>query len=55
MVKNHPGVRVMVDHCGIPYERDADSMTVWREGGWYVKELEWDFEDKILQFLGIIQ
>ena len=32
VVRDHPGVMVMVDHCGIPYERDTDSMKVWREG-----------------------
>ncbi len=33
VAKDHPGVMVMVDHCGIPYEKDPESMRVWREGG----------------------
>ena len=25
---------VIVDHCGIAYERDEDNMKLWREGGY---------------------
>ena len=32
VVKQFPGVMFMVDHCGIPYERDEATMAVWREG-----------------------
>ena len=28
-----PNVKIMVDHCGLPYERDDATMRVWREGG----------------------
>ena len=36
VVKQYPGVKVMVDHCGIAYERDPQSMKIWREGDWYL-------------------
>ncbi|XP_064404857.1 uncharacterized protein y4mH-like isoform X1 [Halichondria panicea] len=32
VVRDHPRVMVMVNHCGVPYERDPESMRVWREG-----------------------
>ena len=28
----YPNVMFMVDHCGLPYERDQAKMTEWREG-----------------------
>jgi len=31
-VRSVPNVRIMVDHCGLPYERDETTMRVWREG-----------------------
>ena len=33
MMRDHPGVMVMVDHCGVPYEKTPESMKLWREGG----------------------
>ena len=27
-----PGVMFMVNHCGLPYERDTQTMKIWREG-----------------------
>lgn len=32
VAEKFPGVMFMVDHCGIPYERDEATMKVWREG-----------------------
>jgi predicted TIM-barrel fold metal-dependent hydrolase len=32
VVSKYPKVWFMVDHCGIPYEKDDVSMTIWREG-----------------------
>ena len=32
-VRSVPNVKIMVDHCGLPYERDDATMRVWREGG----------------------
>ncbi len=32
MVRDHPGVRVMVDHCGFPIHTDPASMRHWKEG-----------------------
>lgn len=32
VIKRYPNVMVMVDHCGIPYERDEANMKLWREG-----------------------
>ena len=32
VIKQYPNVMVMVDHCGIPYERDEANMKLWREG-----------------------
>ena len=26
-------MKIMVDHCGLPYERDDATMRVWKEGG----------------------
>ena len=36
VVKQYPGVKVMLDHCGMPFERDPQSMKIWREGDWYL-------------------
>lgn len=30
-----PGIQFIVDHCGIPYERDEATMKVWKEGKLY--------------------
>ncbi len=43
VARDHPGVMVMVDHCGVPYERDPESMRVWREGG--LQLMVWEFVD----------
>ena len=32
----YPNVMFMVDHCGIPYERDQATMATWREGSTYL-------------------
>ena len=32
VVSKFPNIWFMVDHCGIPYERDEKSMITWREG-----------------------
>ena len=32
VVQQFPNVQFMVDHCGLPYERDEDTMQLWREG-----------------------
>ncbi len=32
VVRQNPGVRFMVDHCGLPYQRDDGTMKTWREG-----------------------
>ncbi len=32
VTKRFPGIMFMVDHCGIPYERDDDTMAERREG-----------------------
>lgn len=32
VAKKFPGVMFMVDHCGLPYERDEVKMKEWREG-----------------------
>ena len=32
-VRSVPNVKIMVDHCGLPYERDDATMRVWKEGG----------------------
>ena len=28
----------MVDHCGLPYERDKETMKLWREGKLHPEE-----------------
>ncbi len=33
VVRDYPGVMVIVNHCGVPYEKTPESMRVWREGG----------------------
>ena len=35
LIKQYPNVMVMVDHCGIPYERDEANVKLWREGGYH--------------------
>ena len=32
VVKQYPNVMVMVDHCGLPYEKDEASTKLWKEG-----------------------
>ena len=32
VTKRFPGIMFMVDHCGLPYERDDDTMAERREG-----------------------
>ena len=32
LIRKFPHVPVMVEHCGVPYERDESSMKVWRQG-----------------------
>ena len=32
VTKQFPDVMFMVDHCGLPYKRDRDTMKLWREG-----------------------
>ena len=32
VVKRFPGIMFMLDHCGIPYERDEEKMAERREG-----------------------
>ena len=32
VVRQFPGVMFMVDHCGLPYERDDETMKLWRDG-----------------------
>ena len=32
VIKQYPNVMVMLDHCGVPYERDEANMKLWREG-----------------------
>ena len=32
VTRQFPDVMFMVDHCGLPYERDSATMKVWREG-----------------------
>ena len=43
VIKQYPNVMVMVDHCGIPYERDEANMKLWREGKYiyYMRILSW--------------
>ena len=32
VARQFPRVMFMVDHCGLPYERDAVTMKLWRSG-----------------------
>ena len=32
VAEKFPNVRFMIDHCGLPYERDDATMEKWREG-----------------------
>ena len=32
VVKKHPNIMVMVDHCGLPYEMDDVNVKKWKEG-----------------------
>ena len=32
VVRQFPGVQFMVEHCGMPYDRDEETMKVWRQG-----------------------
>jgi predicted TIM-barrel fold metal-dependent hydrolase len=32
VTRQFPGVKFMVNHCGLPYERDPDTMKIWRGG-----------------------
>ena len=32
VAKKFPGVMFMLNHCGLPYERDEAKMKEWREG-----------------------
>ena len=32
VVKQYPNVMVMLEHCGLPYEKDEPSMKLWKEG-----------------------
>ena len=32
VTRQFPGVMFMVDHCGLPFERDEATMRLWREG-----------------------
>ena len=44
----------MVDHCGLPYERDEATMKLWREGEWQPLDL-WFSCLYILDTQGFIQ
>ncbi len=54
VVRDHPGVMVMVDHCGTPYEKDPESMRVWREGGLREKRIVQNFIDFMNAWLVIL-
>lgn len=43
VIRQYPNVMVMVNHCGIPYERDEANMKLWREGEvlWVGKGSPW--------------
>ena len=32
VVRQYPGVQFILNHCGLPYERDEHTMHVWKEG-----------------------
>ena len=32
VVKRHPNVMVMLDHCGLPYETDEVNLKQWKQG-----------------------
>ena len=32
VAKQFPNITFVLDHCGLPYERDDVSMATWREG-----------------------
>lgn len=32
VTRQFPGVMFMVNHCGLPYERDSNTMKLWRDG-----------------------
>ena len=32
LVRKFPHILVMLNHCGVPYERDETTMKVWKEG-----------------------
>ena len=32
VVKQHPNVMVMLDHCGLPYETDEVNLKQWKQG-----------------------
>lgn len=32
VVKQYPNIVVMVNHCGLPYEKDEANMKLWKEG-----------------------
>ena len=34
VARTNPSVNFVVDHCGIPFERDEAKMRQWREGEW---------------------
>ena len=34
VARTNPSVNFVVDHCGIPFERDEAKMRQWREGSW---------------------
>ena len=34
VTRTNPSVNFVVDHCGIPFERDEAKMRQWREGEW---------------------
>lgn len=38
VARANPTVDFVVDHCGIPFERDERNMRLWREGQW-----EWPY------------
>ena len=40
VVQKFPGIMFMVDHCGLPYERDEETMKLWRDGMWLVTVID---------------
>jgi len=41
VVRQHPNVMCVVDHCGLKYLRDDASKKLWSEGVWLASSNDW--------------